>query len=38
MNTKENKRDIWADINSRAVIAFALSIIALAVVYAIFFK
>lgn len=37
MNPKEN-HDIWADINSRAVIAFALSIIALAVVYLVFFK
>jgi len=33
----ESKKDIWADINSRAAIAFALSIIALVLVYLVFF-
>jgi hypothetical protein len=37
MNTGEHK-DVWADINSRAVIAFSLAIIALLLVYIAFFK
>jgi hypothetical protein len=37
MKTKEN-RDIWAEVNSRAGIAFGLAMIALLLTYIAFFK
>lgn len=38
MSNAPQHKDIWAEINIRAAIAFALSVIALAVVYLVFFK
>ncbi len=37
MNTKGDK-DVWADVNMKAGITFAVAVITLAVVYLVFFK